>query len=366
MSAALELRGVTRRYDGRAALDGIDLSLEDGEYVTVLGASGSGKSVLLRVVAGFEQPDAGEILIHGKSVAGVSPHQRRIGFVFQSFALFPHLTVAENVGFGLRYARGARLSGAELDRRVERLLDLVGLGGLGDRQISQVSGGQEQRVALARTLAKDPALVLLDEPLGALDANLRESMKTELRAIQERAATTFVHVTGNEDEALAMGNRMLVLDRGRVAQFESPEGVFTRPRSVRVAHFLNRYNLIPGQLDGSFRSGSDVFEVPSDVSRGAVAAGASTPATYCVRFDQVAVRDEHDPVPAGHASVVARYVGREYAGASVTFLFEREQGGHMEAQYHLHASRPERLEERRSYRLVWPVEQARVYPEVLQ
>ncbi|MCA9861339.1 MAG: ABC transporter ATP-binding protein, partial [Thermomicrobiales bacterium] len=182
---------------------------------------------------------------NGKDITGVPAHQRGIGFVFQNFALFPHLTVFDNVAFGL--ANGdTPVPRDEIDARVRKVIELVGLAGMEGRGVHQISGGQKQRVALARTLVMAPQLVLLDEPLGALDANLRSRMRNELRSIREQLGVTFLHVTGSETEALAMGDRVVVLDRGRIAQFAAPDEVYARPATPNVAHFLNRYNLFDG------------------------------------------------------------------------------------------------------------------------
>jgi len=207
VSTVLQLSQVTKSYGASAALDKVDFSLPDNAYISLLGPSGSGKTTLLRVISGFEEPDAGSILFHGKRLDGVEPHDRGIGFVFQNFALFPHLSVAENVAFGLRNRKVDPVTDARaLAKRVQDMLSLVGLKGFDDRAVTQISGGQRQRVALARTLVTEPKMVLLDEPLGALDANLRGRMRSELKIIRERCGVTFLHVTGSESEALAMGS----------------------------------------------------------------------------------------------------------------------------------------------------------------
>lgn len=246
------LDGVTRRYGNLTALDSIDFTAEDNSYISLLGPSGSGKTSLLRVIAGFEAPDSGRIWFQGRDITDLPAHERGIGFVFQNFALFPHLTIFENVAFGLR--NGAiNPPEAEIIQRVKETIEMVGLTGLEDRNPDQISGGQKQRVALARSLVMQPKLVLLDEPLGALDANLRERMQTELRTIRERLDVTFLHVTGSETEALAMGDKVAVLDSGRIVQFGTPEEIYDAPIISDVALFLNRFNLFDGTLkDGVF------------------------------------------------------------------------------------------------------------------
>jgi ABC-type Fe3+/spermidine/putrescine transport system ATPase subunit len=255
LSAVLQLKNVHKAFAGVPALAGVDAMLAEDSYVSLLGPSGSGKTTLLRVIAGFEQPDGGEILFAGRRIDGVPPHERGIGFVFQNFALFPHLSVAENIAFGLENRAVDPVTDAKVVAvRVRDMIGLVGLSGLEDRAVTQISGGQKQRVALARTLVTEPSMVLLDEPLGALDANLRTRMRSELRTIRERCGVTFLHVTGSETEALAMGDTVLVLDRGRIAQSSDAGTLYSRPASADVARFLNCYNIFSGAVSG------DVFE----------------------------------------------------------------------------------------------------------
>ncbi|MEC7259583.1 MAG: ABC transporter ATP-binding protein, partial [Pseudomonadota bacterium] len=247
----LKLSGVTRRYGDAVALDGLDFIVPDDTYVSLLGASGSGKTTLLRLIAGFEEPDAGELMLGGERLDGKPPHRRDIGFVFQNFALFPHLSVEENVAFGLRHRESKAVpAGGELTDRVNAALDLVGLTGFGHRGVGEISGGQKQRVALARTLVTEPRIVLLDEPLGALDANLRARMCDELRAIRERLKVSFLHVTGSETEALTMGDTVAVLANGRIAQAEDSTSLFTQPANTAAARHLNAWNLIGGRVKG--------------------------------------------------------------------------------------------------------------------
>ncbi len=214
----LNLSGVTRRYGDTVALEDLNLIVPEDTYMSLLGASGSGKTTLLRLIAGFEEPDAGQLWLDGERLDGKAPHKRDIGFVFQNFALFPHLSVQENVEFGLKHREtGACTDPKELADRAAKALQLVGLDGFGHRGVGEISGGQKQRVALARTLVTEPRIVLLDEPLGALDANLRNRMCDELRAIRERLKVSFLHVTGSETEALTMGDTVAVLSDGKIA-----------------------------------------------------------------------------------------------------------------------------------------------------
>jgi len=242
---ALAVEGLSKRFGAAAVLDNLDLAIGAGSFFALLGASGSGKTTLLRLIAGFEAPDEGRITLDGADLSGVPPYERPINLVFQSYALFPHMTVADNVAFGLRRDG---LSGTELDRRVAEMLALLRLDGLGERKSRQISGGQAQRVALARALAKRPKLLLLDEPLAALDRGLREHMRIELKRLHDALGTTFVLVTHDQEEALALADRVALLDRGRLAQLGTPEDLYERPASLAVARFIGQINLMEGRV----------------------------------------------------------------------------------------------------------------------
>lgn len=350
-TAVFRLEGVTKRYGDLVALDNATLDAGENEYISFLGPSGSGKTTLLRVIAGFEAPEAGSVYFDGRDITHVPAHERGIGFVFQNFALFPHLTVIQNVGFGLTHGKSG-LSPAEIERRSLEMIELVGLSGMEGRGVDQISGGQRQRVALARTLTMHPRLVLLDEPLGALDANLRGRMRNELRAIRERLGVTFLHVTGSETEALAMGDRVVVLNRGKVIQTGRPGDVYNRPVSPDVAHFLNRFNLFTGRYSrGAF---SGVFgSVPAPQ---AVRADRDC---YAVRYDRVHV------LPAGASTdgprVKAKFLASEYLGSSIINFFEAEGGDVIEMEHHLSLGAPQTFELRQDYLLTWNPEQAIVF-----
>ncbi|MFT8245659.1 ABC transporter ATP-binding protein [Roseomonas sp. BN140053] len=243
-AALLQLRGVSRRFGGVVALDGLDLEVAAGEFLALLGGSGSGKSTLLRVVAGFEQPDSGQVLLDGRDLAGVPPHARPLNMMFQSYALFPHLSVFDNIAYGLRREGRPR---AEIASRVAAAVALLRLEGMEGRKPRALSGGQQQRAALARALVKRPRLLLLDEPLGALDANLRERTGFELRALQRESGAAFVMVTHDQAEALSLADRVAVLVGGRIAQIGPPRDVYARPATRAVASFLGAANLLEGQ-----------------------------------------------------------------------------------------------------------------------
>ncbi|MDH6699274.1 ABC transporter ATP-binding protein [Streptomyces griseoviridis] len=246
----LTLDGLTKTYPGQhgAAVRGIDLTVERGSMLAVLGPSGCGKSTTLRMIAGLIEPTAGRVLVDGRDITGVPVHRRDMGMVFQSYALFPHLDVARNVAFGLEMRK---VSKAERERRVAEALDLVRLGHLAGRRIAQLSGGQQQRVALARALVVRPTLLLLDEPLSNLDAQLRGEMRDEIRRIQRETGITAVFVTHDQHEALSMADRVAVLARGRLEQIGSPEDVYERPEGRFVARFVGRANLVEGTVTGS-------------------------------------------------------------------------------------------------------------------
>ncbi len=247
MPGSVELRGLTKRFEDAVAVDGIDASIRPGEFFSLLGPSGCGKTTTLRMIAGFERPTAGQIVLDGVDVAAVPPHERNVHTVFQSYALFPHLDVFGNVAFGLRRQRVAK---DEVKRRVAEAIELVELRGLEQRRPRQLSGGQQQRVALARALVLRPAVLLLDEPLGALDAKIRKQLRLELKALQEEVGITFVFVTHDQEEALSMSDRIAVMSAGRIEQIGTPEEVYEQPATVFVADFLGVSNLMDARADG--------------------------------------------------------------------------------------------------------------------
>lgn len=245
--ARLEVEGLRKRFGPVVAVDGVSFAAEPGEILVLLGPSGCGKTTVLRCIAGLERPDAGEIRVNGQTILSLPPERRDIGLVFQNFALFPHLTVAANVAYGLRHGR-RRLSRGMRRQRVAELLDLVGLSGYERRKPHELSEGQKQRVALARALAVEPKVLLMDEPLSALDAALRAELRRELRRILKERGTTSVYVTHDQMEALALADRMGVMREGRLEQVDRPQDLYDRPKTPFVAQFLGRANLWPTQL----------------------------------------------------------------------------------------------------------------------
>jgi len=241
------LAGVAKRYGAVVALEALDLGIEEGECLSLLGPSGCGKTTTLRLIAGFIEPTAGRVLIGGEDVTDLPPQKRAIGMVFQDYALFPHLTVAENVGFGLR-ERGA--SRRDIRARVAELLELVRLPGVEARYPAELSGGQQQRVAVARAVAYPPRVLLMDEPLGALDLKLREAMQVELRRVQQALGITTVYVTHDQTEAMSLSDRIAVMNLGRLVQLGTPRDIYDHPRSRFVAEFVGKINLLPAQVLG--------------------------------------------------------------------------------------------------------------------
>jgi iron(III) transport system ATP-binding protein len=252
--AIVSLRGLTKRFAGAAAVDQLDLEIGGGEFVSLLGPSGCGKTTTLRLLAGFLQPDAGEIRVDGKAISSASllvpPERRNMSMIFQSYAVWPHMTVAQNVAYGLKFKKLAK---QEIDAKVTKVLGVVHLAELKDRYSAELSGGQQQRVALARALVIEPQILLMDEPLSNLDANLREEMRFEIRRLHEEFKITTVYVTHDQAEAMATSDRIAVLDRGRLVQVGGPAEIFDRPKTRFVAEFVGKANILTGRMDSDGR-----------------------------------------------------------------------------------------------------------------
>ncbi|MDF2621706.1 MAG: transporter related protein [Xanthobacteraceae bacterium] len=287
---AVRFQGVMRHFGTVKAVDGVDLSIQPGEFFAMLGPSGSGKTTCLRLIAGFEQPDAGHIEIFGETVEGLPPYRRAVNTVFQDYALFPHLSVGENVAYGLRVRGVGR---AEREKLAREALVLVKLAGMEGRRPAQLSGGQRQRVALARALVVRPKVLLLDEPLGALDLKLREEMQVELKNLQRALGLTFVFVTHDQSEALSMADRVAVFNEGRIVQVGPPEEVYERPATRFVAGFVGSANVL-------------------GAAQAASLGAAERPCS--LRPEKIALLGPHDPVPEGAALVEADVLDVSYQG----------------------------------------------------
>jgi spermidine/putrescine transport system ATP-binding protein len=316
---AIEVEGVTKRFGTHGALDDVSLAVAPGLFVTLLGPSGCGKSTLLRAVAGFVIPDAGRLRIGGRDMTREPPHRRPVSMVFQDYALFPHMTVRENIGFGCEMKGMSR---AEIARRCAELLELIRLPEVGGRLPEALSGGQRQRVALARALAPDPVSLLLDEPLGALDLKLRLEMQQELKAIQRRTGKTFVFVTHDQDEALSMSDRVAVMRAGRIEQIDAPERLYARPATAFVAGFVGAANMIAMQVEetGAQLACSPVaapglrWVLPAAAVSSAEAPRRGGAALMVVRPEALRV----GPPPAeGFPSIEAEVVERTFFGGRV-------------------------------------------------
>ncbi|KLK90462.1 ABC transporter ATP-binding protein [Microvirga vignae] len=310
----LALERLTKAYGSVLAVDALDLTVVRGEFISLLGPSGCGKTTTLQMIAGFVEPTSGRAMLDGTDLFGVRPNKRGLGVVFQSYALFPHVTVAENVAFGLEMRGVPR---AEREQRVKQTLDLVGLTGMADRYPRRMSGGQQQRVALARALVIQPAILLLDEPLSNLDAKLREEMQTELRTIQRSVGTTTILVTHDQGEAMALSDRIVIMNKGRVEQIARPDEAYARPASAFVANFLGKTNVLSAKVvnEGN-RQVVDMagfrLPVPNRSLSGAV--------TVTVRPERIAFVD--DPAPG----VQGRVHTRVFQGTHWLFHIETELG----------------------------------------
>ena len=287
---AVSVRAVSKSYGGALAVDGASFDLARGRFLTILGPSGCGKTTILRMIAGFLEPSGGEILINGTSVTAVPAHRRSVGMVFQKLALFPHMSVAENVAYPLKMRR---FSPSAMAARVERYLELVRLGGFGPRRIHELSGGQQQRVAIARALVFEPDLLLLDEPLAALDKKLREDMQLEFRRIQQELGVTTINVTHDQREAMVMSDHVVVMDGGRIQQSAAPEDTYRRPSNRFVAGFIGLTNFLPGTVVSAEAGRARVRVGEADLDGRIAAPAAAGSAVDCaLRAEHVRLLDD--------------------------------------------------------------------------
>ena len=328
----LRIERVVRSFGGFRAVDGVSLDIVAGEFFALLGPSGCGKTTLLRMLAGFEMPDEGRILLDGKDVAKALPHERPINMMFQNYALFPHLSVRDNIAFGLKRAGMAR---ADIDSRVAEMVALVRLDGLEKRKPDQLSGGQRQRVALARSLARRPKMLLLDEPLAALDKKLRESTQAELMELQRRLGMTFIIVTHDQDEAMTMANRIGVMSAGRLVQVASPRELYEAPCSRWIAEFVGDINLFDGQIESrdnkrltvsTSAAGTIVVAKPRDTI-------AKASVSIAIRPEKVKLSRRGHAAESGSAPAINWLEGVvtdvSYLGGSTTYRLKLGSGAHL-------------------------------------
>ena len=312
--AHVELEDLHKSFAGKPAVRGLHLGIGQGELVSLLGPSGCGKTTTLRIIAGFETPDSGAVRIGGESILEIAPHRRGMGVVFQNYALFPHLTAWKNIAFGMRMA--ARPA-AEMRRRVPELLALVGLQDSAGKYPRELSGGQQQRIALARALAIEPRMLLLDEPLSALDAVVRVSLRDEIRRIQTTLGVTTLYVTHDQEEALAISDRIVVMREGRIEQVGTAEVIYAQPASRFVAGFIGKMNQLPGHVDeprlGRVRCGGHQLLVPPDSTAGLP---AGTPVTVLVRPEAIIVASPAAPPPVGKNCLTARIDAVTFLGSA--------------------------------------------------
>jgi putative spermidine/putrescine transport system ATP-binding protein len=330
-AVAVRLESVEKRFGDVVAVDGIDLDVRDGEFFSMLGPSGSGKTTTLRMIAGFELPTAGRILLHGADVTAVAPFDRDVNTVFQDYALFPHMSVGDNVAYGLVVRKVAR---AERVERVTDALRMVRLEGYEKRKPSQLSGGQRQRVALARALVNRPRVLLLDEPLGALDLKLREEMQIELKAIQQQVGITFIYVTHDQEEALAMSDRLAVFNSGRIEQVGAPADVYEHPATRFVAGFVGTSNLLTGP-----------------VAEGII----GSPGTFTIRPEKIRLASPDAPVGPDETTATGVIRGVVYLGPDTRYVVRLDAGSDLVVtQQNLSTSSTEALaQEGNAVRLVW-------------
>ena len=334
---AIRLAGVSRHFGEVKALDQIDLEIVDGEFFSMLGPSGSGKTTCLRLIAGFDRPTIGRVFIHGVDVTTLPPYEREVNTVFQDYALFPHMTVGENVAYGLMIRKVPK---AERQKRVADMLDLVQLPLMAQRKPSQLSGGQRQRVALARALINHPRVLLLDEPLGALDLKLRQAMQIELKAIQQRVGITFIYVTHDQEEALTMSDRLAVFNLGHIEQIGSPAEVYEHPATPFAAGFVGVSNLVSGAVAQAI---------------------TGSPETFSIRPEKIHLKEPEQPVEADSCGVTGRIRDVIYLGVHTRYLVELDGGTDLTVvQQNLHTTSMDVLAAKgRAVKLVWKREHMR-------
>ena len=347
--ADLELRGVAKSFGDFVALEHVDLSVERGEFVAIMGPSGCGKTTLLRIVAGLESMSSGRLLLRGQDISALPVHRRSTRLVWQNFALFPHLNVRQNIAFGLTLGRHDK---AAVRAKVDEIAELVQLGQFLDRRVSQLSGGQKQRVAIARALVTEPEILLLDEPLSALDAHLRIRMQSEMKRLQQRLGLSFLYVTHNQSEAFSMADRVVVMNKGRIEQFGSPEEIYTRPKTHFVAEFVGSNNIFDGKVI-DVRDGLIMVQCADAIisaTSGERPPGKGSTVSLVVQADKV--RSNPTGVP-GENSLRAVLSGREFTGSQVIYYLETPRGGEVKMVAQEPFSQTERAAINMAMQLYW-------------
>ncbi len=346
---AVRLLGLRRIYGDVHAVDGIDVEIGDGEFFSLIGPSGCGKTTTLRMIAGLVEPSEGRVEVHGRDVTDLRPHKRPVNTVFQQYALFPHLTVFENVAFGLRERR---TGSKEITTRVGEMLELVGLVGRERNRPSQLSGGQQQRVALARSLILNPEVLLLDEPLGALDLKLRKQLQLQLKRIQHDVGITFVYVTHDQEEAFFMSNRVAIMRDGRIEQLGTPRDVYQTPVSEFVAEFVGASNRLPAKIVGLVDDGRYDAEVDGvGRIRASGVAGLSVDQTACAIVRPEAISPL--PIGAGRAGLTARVLDLAYMGHEIACVVQTDASVQLAVTVH---EQGRTVEVGESYELSWPLD----------
>jgi ABC-type Fe3+/spermidine/putrescine transport system ATPase subunit len=357
-AGAIQIDGISKSYGDTRVLSAVDLAIEPGSFVSLLGPSGCGKTTLLRLIAGFIAPSEGRILIDGQDMSDIPTKRRPIGMVFQNLALFPHLTVDENIAYGLKLRARPK---DEIARRVEKFVELVGLSGLGKRRIAQLSGGQKQRVALARSLVLEPAILLLDEPLSALDLQLRKQLQIALKEIQRKLGTTFVFVTHDQEEATLMSDTIVVINQGQVQQVGPPEAIYSSPANLFVAKFVGELNELPAQIFSVGPSlvldtSAGTIVLPPAAAQGFVPKRGDS-VTLCLRPESLSI--SQNACPHGHAHMNARLIDVISLGPVSRLVLDA--AGHRMTSIVMSESRPQGLSTGSAYTIHFDPARAQVF-----
>jgi putative spermidine/putrescine transport system ATP-binding protein len=359
----LVLKDVAKRYGSVVALAPTNLAIEAGEFFSLIGPSGSGKSTLLGAIAGFTPPSEGSIEIDGVDIVGLAPYRRNIGMVFQNYALFPHMNVFENIAFPLRMRK---LPSAELGKRVERVLAMVRLPGFGDRAVGQLSGGQQQRVALARAAVYDPRILLMDEPLGALDKNLREEMQFEIKEAHRELGATILYVTHDQDEAASMSDRIAIMNHGHLAQVGSPRELYERPRNAFVATFLGDGNLLEIARFAADRDGRAAAYLPNGARLGLAGCGGDLPDARsimaCIRPEAISLHMNGEAPPEGRNRLSGMITDAVFTAGMQRYRVEAGAGKALLVKTRARGTR-ETPEIGCPVTLSWPIEDTHLVPK---